>query len=77
MQLPGNGPEHKIEQRSSALHKCHKLRLKGMHQDQLGPHFSDKPLDQDPNRLEEHHKTLDQRDTATEGRDVPEPGRPA
>ena len=32
-----------------------------MHQVQLGPHFSDKPLNQDPNRLEEHHKTLDPR----------------
>jgi len=48
-----------------------------MHQVQLGPHFSDKPLNHDPNRLVEHHKTLDQRDTTTEGRDVPEPGRPA
>ena len=39
--------------------------------------FSDKLLDQDPNRLEKHHKTLDRHDTATKGRDMQEPGRPA
>ena len=39
--------------------------------------FSDKLLNQDPNRLEKHHKTLDRHDTATKGRDVPEPGQPA
>ena len=33
----GDGPEHKMKQISSALHKCHKLRLKGVHQVQLGP----------------------------------------
>ena len=48
-----------------------------MHQVQLGPHFSDKPLNQNPNRLEEHQKTLDQRDKPTEGQDELEPGRPA
>ena len=36
-QLLGDGPEHKIKQRSSALHKYHELRPKGMHQVQLGP----------------------------------------
>ena len=40
----------------------------------FGSTISDKLLDQDPNRLEEQHKTLDQYDKATEGRDVPEPG---
>ena len=43
----------------------------------FGSTISDKLLDQDPNRLEQQHKTPDQCDTTTEGRDVPEPGRPA
>ena len=33
----GDGPEHKIKQRSSALHKYHKSRPEGIHQVQLGP----------------------------------------
>ena len=37
VQLLGDGPEHKIKQRSSALHKYQELRPKGMHQVQLGP----------------------------------------
>ena len=43
----------------------------------IGSTFSDKQINQYPNWLKEQHKTLDQRDKATEGRDVPEPGRPA
>jgi len=38
MQLLGDGPEHKIKQISSALHKCYELRPKGVHQVCLGPH---------------------------------------
>ena len=37
VQILRDGPEHKIKQRSSALHKYHELRPKGMHQVQLGP----------------------------------------
>ena len=37
VQILRDGPEHKIKQRSSALHRYHELRLKGMHQVQLGP----------------------------------------
>ena len=36
-QLLGDGPEHKIKKRTCGLHKCHKLRPKGVHQVQLGP----------------------------------------
>ena len=39
--------------------------------------IGDKPFNGSPNRLEKHHKILDQCDTATEGQDVPEPGRQA
>jgi len=37
MQLLSDGPELKIKQRTCGLHKWHKLRLKGLHQVQLGP----------------------------------------
>ena len=37
VQILGDGPGHKIKTRSSALHKYHKSRSKGMHQVQLGP----------------------------------------
>ena len=37
VQLLGDDFEHKIKQRTSVLHKCHKLRLKGIHQVRMGP----------------------------------------
>ena len=77
MQLLGEGLEQDIKQRTSVQHEYNQLRSKGMYQVYLGPQFSDKLLDQDPNRLEEHHKTLDRCDTAIEGRDMPELGQPA
>ena len=38
VQLLRDDLEHKIKQISSALHKCHELRPKGVYQVHLGPH---------------------------------------
>ena len=37
VQLLRDGPEHRIKQRTSVMHKCHQFRPKGVHQVQLGP----------------------------------------
>jgi hypothetical protein len=43
----------------------------------FGSTFSDKPFNQDPNRLEGEYTTHDQHDRTMDGRGEPEPGRPA
>ena len=53
------------------------VKIERLEPSQVGSTCNDKPMNQDPNQLKEQCATIDQRDSATEGQDEPEPSRPA
>ena len=67
MQLLGDGPEHDIKERPSARHK-QSIKTERRVPSPFGSTISDKPLNQDPNRLEGECTTRDQLDRTTDGR---------
>ena len=72
-----HGPEHMIKPIPGCFIQESQVETERLEPSQVGTICSDKPKNQDPNRLEEQCATRDQRDRATETRDEPEPGRPA
>ena len=70
-------PEHMIKPTQSCFRQNSQVKIERLEPSQDGPNSSDKPKNQDPNRLEEQCASVVQRARATEARNEPEPGRPA
>ena len=69
-----HGPEHIVKPTQGCFMQKSQVKTERLEPSQVGPNSSDKPKNQDPNRLEKQCATRDQRDRATEARNMPEPG---
>ena len=72
-----HGPEHMIQPTQRCFRQNSQVKIERLEPSQDGTNSSDKPKNQDPNRLEEQCASRVQRARATEARNEPEPGRPA